>query len=326
MEQRYANLLFDDAFKVVVCAPGNERLLIKLIETLIPERTIKHLELMDKENHGLSVSDKISTFDLYCTSEDGEQFIVEMQNSPQKHYADRMLCYATFPIRNQLAEKLSLREERIKRGKSVDTMDYGLLPVYVVSILNFSIAHTSDDIMEENLISRYDIRSGRNGELMTDSLHFVFLELGRLKVKKGDTLKCKTLLEKLAYSLKYMHEMEERPRSFKEDVLKMLFDASEFANMDPWQQYEYDNVMRTELDIIAEKAYAREEGYNEGKELGLSEGRAEGREKGLAEGRAEGRAEGQAEGALKAAHDIADKMLAEGIPIETVQKVTGLSL
>ena len=279
MEQRYANLLFDDAFKVVVCAPGNERLLIKLIETLIPERTIKHLELMDKENHGLSVSDKISTFDLYCTSEDGEQFIVEMQNSPQKHYADRMLCYATFPIRNQLAEKLSLREERIKRGKSVDKMDYGLLPVYVVSILNFSIAHTSDDIMEENLISRYDIRSGRNGELMTDSLHFVFLELGRLKVKKGD-------------------------------VLRMLFDASEFANMDPWQQYEYDNVMRTELDIIAEKAYAREEGYNEGKELGLSEGRAE----------------GQAEGALKAAHDIADKMLAEGIPIETVQKVTGLSL
>lgn len=185
MEQRYANLLFDDAFKVVVCAPGNERLLIKLIETLIPERTIKHLKLMDKENHGLSVSDKISTFDLYCTSEDGEQFIVEMQNSPQKHYADRMLCYATFPIRNQLAEKLSLREERIKRGKSVDKMDYGLLPVYVVSILNFSIAHTSDDIMEENLISRYDIRSGRNGELMTDSLHFVFLELGRLKVKKG---------------------------------------------------------------------------------------------------------------------------------------------
>ena len=58
MEQRYANILFDDAFKVVVCAPGNERLLIKLIETLIPEKSIMHLELQDKENHGLSLSEK----------------------------------------------------------------------------------------------------------------------------------------------------------------------------------------------------------------------------------------------------------------------------
>ena len=135
---RFANILFDDAFKVAVCAPGNEGLLIKIIELLIPGKHIKTLVLRDKENHGLSVSDKITTFDLYCTSENGEQFIVEMQHSPQKNYADRMLCYATYPIRAQLSSKLEKRREGIK----VDKTDYSLCPVYVVSILNLtSVRH-----------------------------------------------------------------------------------------------------------------------------------------------------------------------------------------
>lgn len=326
MEQRYANILFDDAFKVVVCAPGNERLLIKLIETLIPEKSIMHLELQDKENHGLSLSDKIATFDLLCTSDDGEQFIVEMQHSPQRHYADRMLCYATYPIRNQLADKLVQREERIKRGESVDKMDYGLLPVYVVSIVNFCISHESDDALEDKLISRYSIRCNGNGELMTNALHFVFLEIGRLKAKKGETHKCRTLLEKLAYSLKYMHEMDERPRTFKEEVLKLLFDASEFANMDTWQQFEYENIMRTELDIIAEKAYARETGLAEGREEGRAEGRAEGREEGRAEGREEGLAEGRVEGRAESQVEIARRLLAMGLGVEQVAQGTGLAV
>ena len=95
-----------------------------------------------------------------------------------------------------------------------------------------------------------------------------------------------------------MHEMDERPRTFKEEVLKLLFDASEFANMDTWQQFEYENIMRTELDIIAEKAYARETG--------------------LVEGRVEGRAESQIE--------IARRLLAMGLGVEQVAQGTGLAV
>ena len=40
-------------------------------------------------------------------------------------------------------------------------------------------------------------------------------------------------------------------------------------------EQEYDITMRTELDIIAEKAYAREEGLEEGRVEGRAEGRAE---------------------------------------------------
>lgn len=256
---RYANILFDDAFKVAVCAPGNEGLLIKIIELLIPGKHIKSLVLRDKENHGLSVSDKITTFDLYCTGENGEQFIVEMQHSPQKNYADRMLCYATYPIRAQLASKLEKRRE----GKKVDKMDYSLCPVYVVSILNFSIHHETEKSLENGLVSRYDIRNAQSGEQMTEALHFVYLELGRLKANVDEPHKCKTLLEQFAYSTKYMHELPERPEGFDNPLLIDLYNATEFANWSPEKQQEYDSTMRTELDIIAEKEYVREEAHDE---------------------------------------------------------------
>ncbi|MBR0174461.1 MAG: hypothetical protein IJQ22_03005 [Bacteroidales bacterium] len=68
--------------------------------------------------------------------------------------------------------------------------------------------------------------------------------------------------------------------------------------------------MRTELDIIAEKNYARETGLAEG----------------LAEGRAEGLAEGRAEGEAAKAKAIAKKLLAMGLPIEQVAEGTGLSM
>ena len=71
--------------------------------------------------------------------------------------------------------------------------------------------------------------------------------------------------------------------------------------------------MRTELDIIAEKNYARETGLAEGRAEGLKEGRAEGREIGLAEGKAEGKAE------------VAKQLLARGMDLSFVSSVTGLS-
>ena len=316
MAQKYANILFDDAFKVVVCSPEHESLLIRIIELLVPGKSISRLKFRDKENHGLSVSDKITTFDVYCTGDTGEQFIVEMQFSAQHNYADRMLCYATYPIRSQLSAKIEERKERAARGERIDRMDYHLLPIYVISLLNFSIPHESGDILEEGLISRYELCSRKTGELMTGALQFVYLELGRLKYGKGEADKCGTLLERFAYSLKYMHELEQRPEGFEDEMLRELYDAAAFANMDIAKQTKYETYMRTELDIIAEKAYARDEG--------LAEGRAEGEAKGRAAGLKEGRAEAEAKG-REALLEAARRMLAEGLSKEIVVRCTGLS-
>lgn len=266
---RYVNILNDDAFKVVIFTPGNEELLARMIEILIPGMHIKQLRFEPTEQHGLSVSDKISNFDAVCTSESDEMFIVEMQCLPQDSYADRMVCYASFPIRMQLEQKL--KDLHDGRGKP---MDYGLMPIYVLSFINFCIDHEDCSILQDGLVSSYQICSPRTGEIMTKALYFGFIELGRLNVPFGQPEQCKTVAEQLAYSMKYMTQLKECPKEFENQLFPLLFRASEYANMTVKQQLDVTSIMRTELDRIAENEYARKQGMKIGREEGREEERA----------------------------------------------------
>lgn len=307
----FANILYDEAFKVVLSEPSNRQLLIKLIEFFLPGKTIHSLTLNDKERHGLILSDKNVTFDLYCTTDHNEHFIVEMQFSSQESFRDRALYYSTYPIRSQVVERM--KSVRDLDEKAARKMDYSLKPVYVIGILNFKMRHEDENTLEEGMLSRYEIRCGKTGEKMTDALHFIYLELGRLPWKQDEEKKCRTLLEKVAFSLKYGHLLKERPSSFKEDVVKMLFEATAFANMNEETLRQYNAIMTTELDIIARREFARKEG--------LAEGRAEG----LAEGRAEGLAEGRVEGRVEASREIALNLIQLGYSDEIIAQATGLS-
>ena len=134
----FANILYDETFKLVLSAPANRPLLIKLVEFFLPGLKIHSLTLDDKEQHGLVLSDKSSIFDLYCTTDKGEQLIVEMQFSSQESFRDRMLYYATFPIRMQMNKRMKELQKQAEEGKPVNKMDYSLSPIYVISILNFA--------------------------------------------------------------------------------------------------------------------------------------------------------------------------------------------
>ncbi|MBP5398021.1 MAG: hypothetical protein J6Y32_05290, partial [Bacteroidales bacterium] len=78
-----------------------------------------------------------------------------------------------------------------------------------------------------------------------------------------------------------------------EDILRLLYHATELGTMNIKQREEYEEKMRNELDISLEKRFVAE--------------------KSRAEGLAEGRTE------------VAKEMLKHGIPLETVVSCTGLS-
>ncbi len=258
---RYACILYDSTFKVVICNPRNERLMMDIIELLIPGKHLSGITFIEKEKHGLVVTEKSVNFDLLCKEKDtDEEFLVEVQNDYQDTYMDRMLSYATYPIREQLEEKV----RNAKQGQKQDIMDYSLKPIYVVSMVNFSLEHEDERAVEEGYISRYELRNEWNTELMTPSLHFVFLEMGRLKLKAGEDKKCKTLLEKFIFSMKYMHTMTHQPDDFHNPMLDRLYQATEMANMTVKEQQKYDKAMFTEIDRIAQINYARKEGKAEG--------------------------------------------------------------
>ncbi|MBP5539601.1 MAG: PD-(D/E)XK nuclease family transposase [Bacteroidales bacterium] len=235
-------------------------------------------------------------FDILCKDkETGEEFIVEMQFGKQNTYRERMLVYATYPIRTQMAEKMM----RYNSGESLDKMDYSLRPVYVLSFLNFALEHENEKALDADngLISRYAVRNDNNGELMTDALHFVYVEMDRFPYKENEEDKCNTLLEKFVFSMKYMHTLKARPVSFTEDLLRLLYHATELGSMTIEQRERYEETMRNELDISLEKRYVKEEAFKEG----LAEGEAKGRE-------------------------IAQKMLDEGLDAELILRLTGIKI
>ena len=173
-----------------------------------------------------------------------------------------------------------------------------------------TIAHVDEAILQDGLISRYGICSPVTGEVMTESLQFVYLELDRLEAQLGEAGKCRSLVEQLAYSLKYMRELDECPKAFENQLFSLLFRASEYANLDVSKQMQVSEIMRTELDRIAENNYAREQGLKQG----------------LQQGRAEGKAEGKAEGEAAMRKEDIQKFLAFGLYPADIAKALGMSI
>ncbi len=246
LKGRYACLLYDSTMKTVLGTAENEDLFIDIIELRIPGKHISSLKLLNKEHHGFAESEKSVTFDLLCVDKDtGEEFEVEVQNAEEDSYRDRMLYYSYFPIREQLAEK---RSNYLKNPK-LNRMDYSIKPVYMISLVNFALEHDLEDALEDDYICRYEIRNGRNSEVLTNSLNFVFVEMGRLPYSKDEYEECRTRLEKFIFSFKYMHTFEEFPDFFKQDpLLEKLANAAELAKLPEYKLQQYEKDMITELD------------------------------------------------------------------------------
>ena len=300
---QYACLLFDSTLKTVLGTAENEKLFIEILEFLLPGKHISSLTPINKEYHGLANSEKRVTFDLLCRDDDtGEEFLVEVQNAPSDSYPDRVLYYSYYPLREQLAKKdlkLLEKEDNDERGK----MDYSLKPVYVISFVNFKLNHESEEAIEEGYVSRYELRNGHNGEILTQALNFVFIEMGRMPCKKDEWESCRTRMERFVFAFKYMHTFGEFPKAFAEDpLLGDMAKAAKLANMPIERLNEYERNMRTELDRLSE--------INTAKRIGREEGRAEGR----------------AEGKEEEKEETAKNLKALGVEAPIIAKATGLSV
>lgn len=94
----FANLTYDETFKVIVGAPANERVLIDIIELLIPDKRIKSIERLDKEVHGFVISDKNDTFNLLCFTELERyafsiKFMHTMKSIPESFVDEKLLRF-----------------------------------------------------------------------------------------------------------------------------------------------------------------------------------------------------------------------------------------
>ncbi|MBR1872952.1 MAG: PD-(D/E)XK nuclease family transposase [Bacteroidales bacterium] len=306
MFSTYGRMILDKQFKLMFGSPAHKKLLIELLQCLIPGKNISDITYGNTEISGFSIFDKDNVFDIFCHCDDPKaDFIVEMQTYPQHNFRDRVLFYSTYPIREQIIsplEEARLRMEMEKKGELPEEEkcrieSYAMHPVYCISILNEKLDHTEECRLRDGLLCSYELRT-EDGEMMTDALHFVFLELGRMTCPPEEPWRCKTLLEKLAFSLKYSEVLKKRPDSFTEELLELLFSIAEISKMDLKQRKEFDNAMTTMIDRNAQLVYQ----YDAGKADGIEEGKAEGKA------------------------EAAKNLKGLGVSVEVISRATGLSV
>ena len=319
VEERYISLLTDFGFKRIFGTAMNKDLLICFLNSLFNgKQVVKDVSYLNPEHVGDVYTDRRAIFDVYCEGENGEKFIVEMQNAYQTYFKDRALFYSTFPIR-----------EQAPKGSE---WDFRLNHVYTVALLNFSMNEDAFD--KEKIRHHVQLCDTATHKVFYDKLEFIYVEIAKFD-KKLDELQ--TLYEKWLYALKNLYKLSQRPKELCDKVFDRLFEEAEIAKFSPLEMREYEASKKAYRDIKNSVDTAKREGIAEGMKQGMKKGMEKGMEKGMKQGMEKGMKQGMKQGIEKGMKqgmekgleqrslEIARKMLAKGMDAASVMEITGLS-
>ena len=282
--QKYAELLCDFMFKRLFGSEANKDVLIDFLNIILQDHEIVDVDFIPTEHLGLSMEDRKAVFDISCRCKNGETLIIEVQKGYQEHFRKRAVFYTSYPIHEQgrLAKEEFIKNHQSKEDGEDFKWDFNLKPVTVVAILNFKFDH-NEEWSPERYHSSYRLREDSNGEIMTDVLRYVFLELSRFRKHIWEL---ETKFDKWMYLLCHMHEMVDIPQIFHTPEFKRLFILSEIDNFTAEEYDEYQKSITRMSDyyniidsaVAKAEKIAREEGREEGKkemcimmlEMGLS--------------------------------------------------------
>ena len=179
----------------------------------------------------------------------------------------------------------------LKKGEEYED----LTPVISINLLNFNLNKKGG-----NVHSCYMIYDTKNKNLLTDHLQIHIIELKKFKFKDND------LKKDLNYWLGFFttNNME----AYMSEIVKEKPIMEEAHKR-------YNNFIRSKL-MMSE--YEKKEIYQYDKQISLEDKRREGIR--------EGRREGRLEGIKERNYTIAKEMKLENIDIETIKKITGLSI
>ena len=97
----YVNLLTDFGFKRIF---GIKEVMIHFLNTVLAKDIkdqIVDLHYDNTEMPGITRYDRKAIYDLFCSTEKGERFIVEIQALWQEFYSDKALFYSTYLVQDQ---------------------------------------------------------------------------------------------------------------------------------------------------------------------------------------------------------------------------------
>lgn len=255
----YIDPTTDYGFKRIFGSEVNKDLLIAFLNNLFRGRkTIQDLLYNKNEHVGDAEVMGNVIFDLTCTADNGEQFIIEVQRSTQVNLKRRMLYYGSKLIADQAP-----------KGKRKE-WNYGISEVYVIVLMDgFAMPDHKDS---KNFLHDICLCNRDTGEIFYEDLGFIYLELINFVKVEADL---ESDLDKWLYILKNMSTMERLPVYLRKPVFEKLFQVAEYSKLSKEEREMYDTSLKRKWDNKAVLDYAREEGLQKGIEQGIEKGKQE---------------------------------------------------
>ena len=299
MEQKDRYIRFDWAVKRLLRNKANFGVLEGFLTGLLGE-PIRIVEILESEGNQLNETDKFNRVDIKARNSKDEIIIVEVQNTREIYYLERIL----FGVAKAITEHIELGQLYSEVKK-----------VYSISILYFDIGRGTD-YLYHGQNSFVGVHTGDLLEVSTKEKNAIvrklpaeiFPEYFLIRVNEFNKVAVTPLEEWIEYLKTGVIHPDTKAPGLEEARRKLVY-----YNMNKAEQLAYDehiNAIMIQNDVLSTAAM-------EGRQEGLAEGRQE--------GLAEGRQEGLAEGRMEEKQANARRMKALNLPVETICQVTGLS-
>ena len=296
MEQKDKYIRFDWAVKRLLRNKANFGVLEGFLTVLLGE-PIRIVEILESEGNQQRENEKFNRVDIKARNSKDEIIIVEVQNTREIYYLERIL----FGVAKAITEHIELGElySQVKK-------------VYSISILYFDIGK-GNDYLYHGQNSFVGVHTGDFLEVTTKEKDAIvrklpaeiFPEYFLIRVNEFNKVAVTPLEEWIEYLKTGIIRPDTKAPGLEEARRKLIY-----YNMDRAEQLAYDehiNAVMIQNDVLSTAA---EEGREEGWQKGMQEGRQEGMQKGRQEEKIEN----------------ARTMKSLNISSEVIHQVTGLAI
>jgi predicted transposase/invertase (TIGR01784 family) len=279
---------FDWALKRLLRQKANHIILEGFLTELLGfDVHIKNL--LESESNKEAEDDKSNCVDLLCENQRGELFLIELQYLQEIDYFQRML----FGTSKLITEYLQAGEAYAQVRK-----------VYSINILYFDLGQGKDYVYRGQTVfigihhsDELQLSTVQKERFQKDHPAGLYPEYYLLKINNFD-VHAKSSLDEWIFYLK----TNKLPNNFSARGLKEVQKKLKYDQMEPAEKKRYNKFM--ENSLLTRSQY----------ETALLLGREEGIKKGKEEGREEGK------------RQMVINCFVEGLPIELISKIAGLSV
>jgi predicted transposase/invertase (TIGR01784 family) len=276
----------DRVFKLILTSPEAKPVLMDLISAII-KRPVTDVVVRNNELPVEDTREKAERLDVNCTIDDGSQIDLEMQASRTQEISDGK-------HRNLKGKSIYYLCDLHSSQPAKGVKRYDMLArTYQVTFCSYTVFPN-----RKEYANSFSMRHDDDNELLSDALHVIFVEMSKLEGTLEKSVSEMTDLEKWAVFFQYADVPAQRETVNKiiesKEALQMAGDLLMSVSQDERERAVFLSRKKFKTDLESDLATAEDRGRQEGLEKGREE--------------------------------VARNLLNEGLPVELVQRTTGLDI